>query len=71
MAENLIYPDSALEGNVDVSSESEQERDDDMNRISNKKRRPAKPLPAIAKRTKNALKNPGNDEYDSEDSVKM
>ena len=58
VAENLIYPDSALEGNVDGSLESEEERDDDMNTISNQKRRPPKPLPAIAKRTKNALNIP-------------
>jgi hypothetical protein len=58
VAENLIYPDSALEGTVDGSSESEEERDDDMNKISNQKRRPPTPLPAIAKRTKNALHIP-------------
>jgi hypothetical protein len=57
VAENLIYPESALEGNADGSSESEEERDD-MNTISNQKQRPPKPLPAIAKRTKNALHIP-------------
>jgi hypothetical protein len=59
VAENLIYPNSALEGNVDGSSESEEQRDDDMNTITNQKRRPPTPLPAIATRTKNALHIPG------------